>query len=247
MLCNKSFSSSTVYPQRTGTDGRFKTWLYRTNGVYYYEGFYKHPTYIEFASNEKIGTIYTPKPNAWEFKSSANRLFLMPIEEDADTTMTVMTNLRTYFFELHARSPIGTIDTDIPFYSKFRYSNANRKSRKSSGDGSIIQYVTTKGPDLSHPEKLNPYYTVSGETSITPIAVFDDGKFTYFEFKEYGTMPAIFSVGSNGLESVVNFRIVNNYLAVEGVYPTYTLRNGAETVCVFNQTMRETECKNCKR
>jgi type IV secretion system protein VirB9 len=158
-----------------------------------------------------------------------------------------MTNLRTYFFELHARTPMGTIDTDIPFYSKFRYSNASRKSGKSSGDGSIIQYVTTKGPDLSHPEKLNPYYTVSGDTPITPIAVFDDGKFTYFEFKEHGTMPAIFSVGTNGVESVVNFRIVNNYLAVEGIYPVFTLRNGAETVCVFNQTIKNIKSKTTKK
>ena len=74
---------------------------------------------------------------------------------------------------------------------------------------------------------------------IVPIKVFDDGQFTYFEFKDKsGINPAIFSVDSNGLESIVNFRIINQYIAVEGVNAVYTLRYGNATACVFNETMR---------
>ena len=51
-------------------------------------------------------------------------------------------------------------------------------------------------------------------------------------------MPAILSVDNSGYESIVNFRIVNQYLAVEGVNAVYTLRYGADTVCVFNETLR---------
>ena len=43
---------------------------------------------------------------------------------------------------------------------------------------------------------------------------------------------------NSGYESVVNFRIVNQYLAVEGVNAVYTLRHGSDTVCVFNETLR---------
>ena len=232
-----------IYPQRYGAEGRFKSLLYKTNGIYYYEGYYLNPTYIEFSSSEKINTIYIPKPDAWSVKAVNNRLFLTPIAEDADTTMTIMTNARTYFFELHARTPTGPFDPNISFYIKFRYPSGldNKKdaSSTSSGDGSIIQYVINKGPDLSKSENFNFNYTVSGDYVITPIKIFDDGQFTYFEFREKnGIIPAIFSVDSNGLESIVNFRVVNQYLAVEGVNSVYTLRYGTETVCVFNETMR---------
>ena len=36
----------------------------------------------------------------------------------------------------------------------------------------------------------------------------------------------------------VNFRIINQYIAVEGVNAAYTLRYGNATACVFNETMR---------
>ena len=243
LFFSKSSFSATIYPQRYGAEGRFKSWLYRVNGIYYYEGHYMNPTYIEFDGSEKVSTIYTPKPKAWSIKASQNRLYLTPIKEDADTTMTVMTNKRTYFFELHARVPNGAFDPDITFFVKFRYpSGIDDKKSSSNGnnDNSIIQYVVSKGPDLSKMENFNFNYTVSGDYIITPIKVFDDGQFTYFEFRDKnGVIPAIFSVDSNGFESIVNFRIINQYLAVEGVFSVFTLRHGVETVCVFNETMRD--------
>ena len=241
-FCENLSNAALIYPQRYGSEGRFKSLLYHSNGVYYYEGYYMNPTYIEFASGEKINTVYIPKPDAWAIKATNNRLFLTPTAEDADTTMTVMTNRRTYFFEMHARAPTGPFDPDITFFVKFRYpaGTDEKKSSSSSGaDDSIIQYVVNKGPDLSKTEKFNFNYTVSGDYIITPIKIFDDGQFTYFEFKDKnGVIPAIFSVDSEGLESIVNFRIINQYLAVEGIHSVYTLRYGSDTVCVFNETMR---------
>ena len=81
-----------IYPQKYGVEGRFKSLLYHTNGVYFYEGYYMNPTYIEFSENEKINTIYIPKAEAWSIKPNNNRLFLTPVGEDADTKMTVMTD-----------------------------------------------------------------------------------------------------------------------------------------------------------
>ena len=241
-ICQKTSIASVIYPQKYGSEGRFKSWLYHPNGIYHFTGHYMNPTYIEFNAKEKINTIYSPKPDAWQIVPVNNRLFLKPIDEDADTTLTVMTNLRTYFFELHAQTPNGPFDPDITFYVKFRYpSNIDAKAKDSSGsgDGSIVEYVVNKGPDLSKPENFNFNYTVSGDYIITPIKIFDDGEFTYFEFRDKnGIMPAILSVDNSGYESVVNFRIVNQYLAVEGVNAVYTLRHGSDTVCVFNETLR---------
>ncbi len=238
---NNSGFCALVYPQKYGSEGRFKSFLYHANCVYYYEGFYTMPAYIEFAASEKITTIYIPKHDAWSIKPKDNRLFLIPTANDADTTMIVMTNLRTYFFELHAKTANGPFDKDATFFVKFRYPAGmeNKNSSASSGDSSIIQYTFTKGPDLSKPEKFNFNYTVSGDYIITPIKVFDDGQFTYFEFKDKNSIiPAIFSVDSDGFESIVNFRLIDKYIAVEGVESVYTLRHGSETVCVFNETMR---------
>lgn len=239
---NNNCFCALIYAQRSGSEGRFKSFLYHKNGVYYYEGFYEMPSFIEFATNEKIATIYMPKRDAWAIKPKDNRLFLMPVGEEADTTMIIMTNLRTYFFELHAKVAKGAFDRNVAFFTKFNYPDGseNKSSSENGNDGSIIQYTFIRGPDLSKPENFNFNYTVSGDYIITPIKVFDDGQFTYFEFKEKnGVIPAIFSVDNEGNESVINFRLIDKYIAVEGVNSVYTLRHGNDTVCVFNETMRD--------
>ena len=130
-------------PQRSGSDGRFKYWTYQKNGVYYYEGYYMHPSYIQFNPGERLQSIYLPKPSSWSMKRSENRLFLMPVEEDAETTMTVMTTERAYFFELHARTATGPFDPDVTFVTRFRYNSAGGGGNSADGsdENTIIAYA----------------------------------------------------------------------------------------------------------
>jgi type IV secretion system protein VirB9 len=229
-----------IKPQKYGTEKRFKTWTYHPNGVYYLEAHYMHPSYVEFGEKEVINTIYSPKPEAWLFVPVKNRLFIKAIKDDADTTLTVMTNERTYFFELHAKYAKGPFDPDVTFFIKFRYPYQAKEIGQGASDSeSIIQFITDKIPDLSKPEMFNFNYTVSGDYSITPLKIFDDGNFTYMEFRQQnGIIPAVFLVDSNGFENMVNFRMVGHYLAIESIASVFTLRYGADTVCVFNEALR---------
>ncbi len=234
-----TLNAELIRPKQYGSEKRFKYWNYNPNGVYYFEGYNMHPSYIEFGDQEIINTVYSPKSEYWEFSPMQNRLFLKPINENADTTLTVMTNERVYFFELHAYQVQGPFDDNVTFFIKFRYPPQTKNSTAGSGDqNSIIQYVTQKIPDLSKTENMNFNYTVAGDYNITPIKIFDDGKFTYFEFRPNAILPAFFSVNSDGYESMINFRIVAQYLSVEGVFAIFTLRYGSSTVCVFNESLR---------
>ena len=182
-----------------------------------------------------MSNIATPKPTAWQLVPNANRLFLKPVEDDADTTLTLMTNKRVYFFELHAEDSKNPFDDELTFFIKFRYP----KNVQTSGedDSSIIEYSTTTLPDLSHPEKYNFNYTASGDPTITTIKMFYDGKFTYLQFKPNGSLPAIFTVDSEGFEEVANFRVVSDYVIVEKINYVFSLRSGPATVCVFNELL----------
>lgn len=247
LFSTKIIHAETIRPRQYGNETRFKFWNYNPEGVYYFEGFYMHPSYIEFDDDETINTVYTPKSKSWYIVPVKNRLFIKPIEENADTTLTVMTDNRTYFFELHAKHARNPFDAGITFFVKFRYPQI---SSRSTGQGaqmedSIVQYITTQLPDLSKPELFNFNYTVSGNYNITPIKIFDDGKFTYFQFREQnGVLPAIFAVNSDGYESIINFRVLGPYIAVESVNAIFTLRHGSEIVCVFNETQMEIRKNN---
>ncbi|NDA91042.1 MAG: P-type conjugative transfer protein VirB9, partial [Alphaproteobacteria bacterium] len=97
-------------------------------------------------------------------------------------------------------------------------------------------------PDLSHPEKFNFYYSISGNEEIAPIKIFDDGQFTYIQFRDKNMeIPAIFAVDEDLRESMVNFKLDpknNNFIIIEQVFPKLTLRAGKKIVCVFNETFR---------
>lgn len=227
-----------IRPQKYGTESRFKALTYTPNGIYYLDVHYMNPLYVEFDDDETINTVYSPKADAWSVVNVKNRIFLKPLLDNADTTLTVMTNERTYFFELHTKQPSGPFDPDITFFVKFRYPYKTKSIGQGVGNNdSIIQFVTTKLPDLSKPEDLNFNYTISGDINISPKKVFDNGKSIYIEFKDI--IPAIFSVDKNGYEVMVNFKMLGDYVVIEGSHKTLTLRYGSSTVCVFNENIRK--------
>ena len=223
------FRKLAVNPRQLGNDPRFKSFSFTPYTTYKIIALYDNPSYIEFEEGEAIATIVNPKKNAWQTVASNNRLFIKPEESDADTTITVMTNKRVYYFEMHALEPEDDFDPNYTISFKFKYPT-NEESK------TIRTYAKSILPDIDqNPWKYNFNYTVTGEDNLYPVKIFDDGEFTYFEFPRTAKMPAVFAVDSSGFESIVNFRIVGEYLIVEEVSSKFTLRNGSEIVCVFNE------------
>ena len=217
-----------------GHDSRFKVFPFMENGVYEIIALYDNTTYIEFEENEVVSSVTNPKDDAWQLLPQKNKLFLQPVASNASTQLTVMTNKRIYFFEMYAKEPENNFDDDYTFYYQFTYPTEEEQK-------TIRRYSRSLLPNIDlEPEKYNFNYTITGHDGLYPVKIFDDGEFTYFEFREKGgVLPAIFLVDSNNYESLVNFRMVGNYLVIEAISPRFTLRNGSDIVCVFNETLYE--------
>ncbi len=216
------------------TDQRIHTMMYSADEVYKFTGHYGFQSTIEFAADEEIQTISMGDSVAWLLEPSGNRIFLKPLEQNATTNMTVLTNKRSYLFELHAREASGISDPQLVFVLRFMYPSDSNDYI--SGLGSIDNTV----PDLDDPEergKLNFNYTLRGKETIAPLRVFDDGEFTFFEFRNKNAdVPAFFLVDSTGKEALINYRTRGDYIVVERVWGVYTLRHGSDLVCVYNES-----------
>lgn len=222
---------SSQMPRFLGTEKKFRSFLYNPNEVYRYIGHYTYQGFVEFEEGETIGTISMGNPSLWLFESLGNRLFLKPVGEDgSETNMTVITTKRVYHFELMAREAKGIADKNLIFVVKFVYPDEKEKN--------IVEFAKTNlsdEPDLRDLSKYNFNYQFTGEKSIAPTKVFDNNQFTYFQFgNKNSEIPAIFSVDSDGFESLVNYRVSGDYVVVERVGAQFTLRNGSEIVCVYN-------------
>ncbi len=234
LLCSPLMAKAAQQPRFLGTEKKFRSYVYNPNEVYLYLGHYTYQGFIEFESGETISTISMGDPSLWMFEHLQNRLFLKPVGEDnSETNMTVITNKRIYHFELMAKEAKGINDKDLIFVAKFVYPDEKDKN--------IVQFPKADKSDEPNLQDLSIYnfnYQYTGEPSIAPLKVFDNGEFTYFQFpKKNAEIPAIFTVDAAGFESLVNFRAAGQYIIVERVAPQFTLRDGPDIVCVYNTTM----------
>ncbi len=221
-------------PRPIATDSRIRTVRYSANEVYQFIGHYGYQSAIEFESDEQIQTVSIGDSVSWMVNPAGNRLFLKPIDQNALTNMTVITNKRSYLFEMHAEETQDIRDKEMVFVMRFIYPQA---------DQSQMDFTTFESfPDIERePEKYNFRYTIRGSSVIEPIRIFDDGQFTYFEFRDKNAdVPAIFNVDSSGNEELINFRKRENYIVVERVGSRFTLRRGPDIMCVYNETLKPT-------
>ena len=218
-------------PHAIATDSRIRTVRFSENEVYQFIGHYSYQSSIEFAADEKIQTVSVGDSTAWLVNPSGNRLFLKPIEQNALTNMTVITDKHQYLFELHAEETKNIRDKDLIFSLRFIYPQVEAPQM------GVSQFEEFPEFD-KHPEKFNFNYSVKGSSVIEPIRIFDDGEFTYFEFRNLNAeIPAFFLVDGAYNESLINFRKRGNYIVVERVASRYTLRRGPDILCVYNERL----------
>lgn len=89
------------------------------------------------------------------------------------------------------------------------------------------------------PERRNTAYTYTGDRTILPSVVFDDGRFTYFKWPDAIASPAVFLMGTDGAESIVNYASRDGYIVVEQLAPRFVLRSGKAMTILVNDGWQE--------
>lgn len=233
-------------PRPAATDARIRFLAYNEFQVYKLVAHYGYTVTIEFGPDEVIETVSAGDTIAWQIVPASRRLFIKPMERDAHTNMVVVTTKYTYNFDLDAVEPKEgpTVQT---YLVKFRYADAIGVVSTGAAAGNV-KAAGIASPTRGligaprSPSDFNFDYRLKGDKEIMPTFVFDDGVFTYFQFadKRNQALPAIFLVDKDGNESVVNYRMEGEYMVVERIGKTYTLRGGESVVCVKNNRQDST-------
>lgn len=215
-------------PRPGSLDARVTSVVYQQNNVVKVAATYGISTMILFDEDEKFETISLGDTESWQVAPSekGNILFVKPIAKNVATNMNIVTTKRIYFIELHDFSPdAGKKVFGVRFVYPERDLNAALRKE--------AEYRASH-PNVSNIDKANVNidYSFSGDPSLKPSMIFDDGKKTFFKFS--GRMPAIFAVNSDFSETLRNFRKEGEYLVVDGVATQYTLRDGNQWTCIFN-------------
>lgn len=217
----------------TPVDSRIRIMVYHPDDVFKFVGYYNYQASIELSQDEEVVSISMGDTTGWQVVPAGNRIFIKPMEQDATTNMTLITNKRTYLFELYAEEANDIRDPEMVFNLRFIYPDEE--------EGEYIKNYSTvaTGPDLAHPEKYNFNYSITGHEEIAPIKIFDDGEFTYLQFRDQNAdLPAVFAVDDELRESMVNYRTSadnKNMIIIEHVFQKLSVRYGKKVVCIFNE------------
>lgn len=88
---------------------------------------------------------------------------------------------------------------------------------------------------LEESDNINTDYRIKGAKAIAPYAVYDDGSFTYFDYRDRlasDRLPVVYKV-VDGYDTLVNFNIVKGFIVAESLSPEgWTLRNGDKYTCI---------------
>lgn len=106
------------------TDSRIRTYVYNPNDVYLVIINTGFQTSIEFEPGEKIQTMSLGDMYSWSLNPIQNRLFIRPLEDNVRTNMTILTNMRSYQFDVVSSSSKQNLK-DIAYVIRFYYPRTN--------------------------------------------------------------------------------------------------------------------------
>lgn len=117
----QSYSDSYNSDIAITTDNRIKTYIYNPNEIYLLVVHFGFQSHIEFAKNEEIQTITLGDSYAWNITPLENRLFIKPLENNIRTNMTIITNKRTYQFDIVSRPLDDDNQDELVYVIRFHY------------------------------------------------------------------------------------------------------------------------------
>ena len=207
-------------PTGGSRDIRIRNAVYDPNQVFIIETDLRFATTIHFERGERFQAVIAGDTESFEITpitDLGNVVAIKPHVSRAVTNMTVITNRRTYSFELREGHINGATGR---FYEvRFSYPETARRQVASSAP---------KGFQAPR----NYAYKIAGEGDFQPSSVYDDGRYTYFVFREGIRQPAIFKADAQGRERTVNWTQQGDVVRVLGVNEYWTLRIEDQALCV---------------
>ena len=193
---------------------------------------------IRFAESEQIENVAIGDSSKWQVtpNKGANLLFVKPLAERAATNMTVVTDRRTYLFDLVA-SPMHK----TPLYvMSFSYpqdeAEALAVAAAPAENANALEMQAAADPyAVVDPAVLNFAWAGNGDRQLLPERIYDDGEAVFLAWSPDTPLPAILVRDHEGTEGPVNFAVRGEIIVVDGVPREIILRSGNNVATMVNQ------------
>jgi type IV secretion system protein VirB9 len=223
-------------------DNRLKTLVFDENAVVRIDGMVKVQTTIKFAPDEVIENVAIGDSAAWQVQPNKAQtiLFVKPLEPAARTNMTVVTDKRTYLFDLVASPRNSAL-----YVLQFRYPELEKAAEEArlaalaEAEAQAVRAAAApadvaSGEGAADPAKLNFAWASTGTAELLPSRTYDDGDAVFLTWPAGTPIPAILILNAEGDEGPVNYTTRGDTVVVDGVPARIILRSGRETATLTN-------------
>jgi type IV secretion system protein VirB9 len=180
---------------------------------------------IAFAEDERIENVAVGDSASWQITPNkrANLLFVKPLAGKARTNMTVITDRRTYFFDLVSGMAVKPL-----YVLRFSYPDEPKPEPQQAATPALneAEAKLAEGEKPVDPAMLNFQWARRGDARIQPVQLYDDGQSTYLTWARDVPLPAILIRDEKGTEGPVNYAVRGDTIVIEGVPSPIFLRAG---------------------
>lgn len=207
-------------------DARLEARLYDPEAVVRVEGRAGVQATIAFGPDEHIENVAIGDSALWQVTPNkrATLLFVKPLAPRARTNLTVVTDRRTYLFDLIAAPQARAV-----YLLRFTYPPEPGKPAAASAPALTSEEAQlAAGTPPVDPARLNFAWKSKGKAALLPARVYDDGASTYLAWAPGRPVPAILARNAQGAEGPVNYAVREDMIVIEGVPATLVLRAGRD-------------------
>jgi type IV secretion system protein VirB9 len=191
---------------------------------------------VAFAEDEQIENVAIGDSASWQVTPNkrANLLFVKPLNARARTNMTVVTDRRTYFFDLVAAPGAAPL-----YVLRFTYPDEPKPVVEiAAPDMTGENAQANSAPVLEtpvDPATLNFAWRQRGKEKLLPSRIYDDGSSTYLTWPAKALLPAMQIRNERGVEGPVNYAVRGDVIVVDGVPDVIILRSGKDSAELRHQ------------
>lgn len=186
---------------------------------------------IQFDGDERIQNVAIGDSSKWQVTPNhgATLLFVKPLAPRVRTNMTVVTDHRTYMFDLVAGDKWTT-----PVYAlKFSYPDDKSVKAPEPAQPAAVATSTQSPPATMTAASLHFDWQSKGERKLIPARIFDDGSSVYLAWNGATPLPAILTVSEDRKEGPVSYKVSGDYIVVSPIPQNMVLRYGNRMAMVW--------------
>lgn len=237
-----------------GNDPRIQTRIFDEAQVVPVMGRVKVQTTIKFAPDEAIENVAIGDSASWQVtpNRAQSMLFVKPLEPAARTNLTVVTDKRTYLFDLIANTraaPLYVLQFRYPDIEKAeeeaRLAAALEAEREAANP--LEMEAATDRLAVVDPARLNFDWAGAGQAALLPERTYDDGDAVFLTWPAGRPVPAILTLNEDGEEGPVNYTVRGDVVVVDGVPAQLVLRSGKEIATLTNVGMLPSKPRKGRR